>query len=83
MYRICTPGCLNDGVCAEDKCICRDGFEGDHCEKEGRNSISLQKPIFQTICFLFFILKVFLNSMLKRIVLEVEFGLGAGLDGSI
>ena len=57
--RICTPGCLNDGVCAEDKCICRDGFEGDHCEKEGRISISLQKPIFQTIYFLYFYFKSF------------------------
>ena len=66
MYRICTPGCLNDGVCAEDKCICRDGFEGDHCEKEGRNSISLQKPIFQTICFLFFYFKSFFKFYVKK-----------------
>lgn len=27
-------GCENDGSCSQGKCICPDGFEGDHCETE-------------------------------------------------
>ncbi|CAI9557575.1 unnamed protein product, partial [Staurois parvus] len=49
---VCTPKCKNRGVCKKpQKCVCKMGFEGSHCERRNSALFARSSPVEKVTSF--------------------------------